>query len=156
MALTFRDLTMGRERQYANELTDEIQENLEELLLIMQLIEAGAGWEFEVASGWRPLSINANLHGAKKSLHQYGLACDIRDSDGRLVRWVIANLDLMQKLGVYMEDFRWTRNWVHFQIRPPRSRRRIFMPYADQIAYPMTAADRWDGKYDPAFDGAIS
>ena len=156
MALSFEDLTMGREKLYGDEFTEEISDNLEELLLFMQLFEAGLEVSFEVASGWRPPALNGRVHGAKKSLHQYGLACDISDRDGKLRQKCLGNLGLAQKLGIYFEDFRWTRGWVHMQIRPPRSRKRIFIPYADQTAYPMNAAEAWDGSYDPQFDGDLS
>lgn len=63
-----------------------------------------------------------------RSNHLYGLACDVYDPDGRLKIWIMKNLDFCKKLGLYFESFRYTPNWVHFQIVPPRSGRRFFVP----------------------------
>ena len=63
-----------------------------------------------------------------RSNHLYGLACDVYDPDGALRIWIMKNLSFCEKLGFYFESFRYTPNWVHFQIVPPRSGRRFFVP----------------------------
>lgn len=63
-----------------------------------------------------------------RSNHLFGLACDIYDPDGALKIWVMKNLDYCKKLDLYFESFRYTPNWVHFQIVPPRSGARFFVP----------------------------
>jgi len=63
-----------------------------------------------------------------KSMHLIGAACDIKDYDGKLKRWVMNHLDLMDSIDLYLEDFSATTEWVHFQIFPPKSGKRMFIP----------------------------
>lgn len=143
------ELLDGRDKQYAKDYTQEISDNLDLLLVVINQVRAAYGKPMTVSSGWRPPSINAATPGAaKKSTHMVGNAVDIKDPDGSLMKWVLANLDLMQKLGIYLEDFRWTPDWVHFQRVPPASGKRIFVP----STAPAKAPKRWDGKYDAKYD----
>ena len=143
------ELLMGRDTQYPNDYTQEISDNLDRLLVPMNQIRTAYGIPMDVSSGWRPPSINAATPGAAThSKHMTGDACDIKDPDGALMRWVLANLDLMKTLNIYFEDFRWTPNWVHFQFGPPASGKRIFVPNS----HPALAPSRWDGQYDHAMD----
>lgn len=63
-----------------------------------------------------------------RSNHLFGLACDIYDPDGAIKIWVMRNLEFCKKLDLYFESFRYTTNWVHFQIVPPKSGRMFFIP----------------------------
>jgi hypothetical protein len=147
--ITMEELLQGRDKKYPNDFTDEIKENLEKLLPVMNTIRAKYGKPMIVNSGWRPSVVNEATPGAaKNSAHCQGLACDIADPDGEVKNWVLKNLDLMQELGIYLEDFRWTPNWVHFGLRKPASGKRIFVPSANRA----TAPDRWDGKYDEKYN----
>lgn len=155
MAITKDELLMGRDKAYPKEYTKEISDNLDNLLSAMNQIRSAYGVPMKVSSGWRPAAVNKAIAGAaKKSNHMLGLAVDISDRDGKLREWVLSNLDLMQKLGVYLEDFRWTPTWVHFQIAAPKSGKRIFIPYADIKKNPMMAPDAWSGTYDSKHDKA--
>ena len=154
MAITKEELLMGRDKSYPQDYTKEISDNLDRLLGAMNQVRAAYGKPMTVSSGWRPPSINGSIAGAaKKSNHMLGLAVDISDKDGKLREWVLSNLDLMQKLGIYFEDFRWTPTWVHFQVVSPKSSKRIFIPYADIKKNPMIAPDAWSGAYDSKYDG---
>lgn len=64
----------------------------------------------------------------KKSKHLYCQAVDIGDADGELKKWVLNNIELLEKTGLWCEDFSVTKTWVHFQIYPPASGKRFFMP----------------------------
>jgi hypothetical protein len=151
--ITKDELLMGRDKSHPKEYTKEISDNLDNLLIAMNQIRSKYGKPMRVTSGWRPSAINQSIAGAaKRSNHMMGLAVDISDRDGELREWVLENLDLMQKLGVYIEDFRWTQRWVHFQIVRPRSGKRIFLPYADTSRYPMTAPQAWNGNYESKYD----
>lgn len=155
MAITKDELLMGRDKSYPKEYTKEISDNLDRLLAAMNQVRAAYGSPMKVTSGWRPAAINGAIpNAAKRSNHMMGLAVDISDRDGKLRQWVLDNLALMQKLGIYVEDFRWTATWVHFQVIPTRSGKRIFLPYADTAKNPMTAPNSWDGKYDSKYDKA--
>lgn len=143
------ELLMGRDVTYASEYTQDISDNLDKLLIPMNQIRAAYGQPMIVNSGWRPPEVNASTPGAAThSKHMEGLACDISDKDGVLMAWVLANLSMMQQLGIYHEDFRWTPDWVHFQLGAPASGHRIFVPSAARPSAP----DRWDGNYDHSFD----
>ena len=145
-----QELLMGRDKTYAKDYTDEISKNVDELLVVLNKVRAAYGKPMTVSSGWRPAAINSNTSGsAKSSLHMQGLACDFRDDDRSIMKWVLNNLQLMQDLGIYIEDFRWTKNWCHMGIRAPASKNRIFVPSSAPAIDPTC----WDGKYDKKFNG---
>lgn len=147
--ITKKDLLMGRDKTYADEYTKEISDNLDKLLIVLNKIQEKAGRNFHVNSGWRPAAINAAISGAAvHSNHTKGLAADISDPTGSIMYWVLDNLEFMKELGVFMEDFRWTPTWVHFQIVPVHSGHRIFIPNMK----PAPAPERWDGRYDPSMN----
>lgn len=140
------EVLMGRDK--AHPLNAEQEANLIKLLSAMNEVRKAFGSPLVVSSGYRPAAINAAVGGAKRSNHMQCLAVDFRDTDGRVAKWCLANLDLLKKLGMYMEDPRWTKGWVHLQIVAPGSRKRIFIPAPGNPPHPQA----WDGKYDPKHD----
>lgn len=143
------DLLKGRNTQYPDQYTQEISDNLDKLLIIINKVLVAYGHSMIISSGWRPPAINRVTPGAATdSAHCLGLAVDIFDPDGKIVAWVLQNLALMKSLGIYLEDFRWTPDWVHFGIRKPASGHRIYIPSANRALAP----NRWDGQYDHSFD----
>lgn len=139
------ELLMGRDKQYALEYTQQISENLDRLLIPINKIRDAYGKPMKVNSGWRPPEINAATPGAApRSKHMEGLAVDIADPDNALMQWTLQNLQLMKDLNIFMEDFRWTPGWCHYQLGGPVSGKRIFIP---SVTRP-TAPNRWDGRYD--------
>ena len=147
--ITKDEILMGRDKQYPDEYTEEISNNIDSLLEIINQVRIAYNKPMIVASGWRPAEINESTsNAAKNSNHIKGLAVDIKDTDGKLWKWVILNLDLMKRLGLYFEDKRWTPTWVHFQIIPPKSSKRIYIP----STAPAKADDIWDGKYDSKYN----
>lgn len=143
------ELLKGRDKQYPSDYTSEVSSNLDKLLIPLNKIREAYGKPMSVSSGWRPPAINGATPGAAKaSKHMIGLACDIVDSDGSVMKWVLQNLQLMKDLGIYLEDFRWTPNWVHFQLGAPGSGKRIFVP----SSAPAQSPSKWDGHYDSKFD----
>ncbi len=145
-----QELLKGRDLQFPHDYTDVVSANLDALLIPLNKIREAYGQPMLVDSGWRPPSINAATPGAAThSKHMSGLACDIADPNGQVLAWVLQNLDLMKQLNIYMEDFRWTPTWVHFQLGGPASGKRIFVPSANR---PLSPA-RWDGHYDTSLDG---
>jgi len=150
MGISKQELLKGRDVQFQQDYTDVISANLDALLIPLNKIRDAYGQPMIVDSGWRPPEVNAKTPGAaKQSKHMLGLACDISDASGQLMNWVLANLDLMKQLNIYMEDFRWTPTWVHFQLGAPGSGKRIFVPSANRPLSP----GRWDGSYDTTYDG---
>ena len=149
MAISKKELLMGRDVQYASDYTQDISDNLDKLLIPINKIRDLWNTPMTVNSGWRPPSVNASTPGAAlSSKHMLGLAVDISDTDGSLWTWVLQNLQLMSDLGIFIEDRRWTKSWVHFQLGQPKSGHRIFVPSTG----PALAPDVWDGNYDHSFD----
>lgn len=72
--------------------------------------------------------ISSGKSTATKSKHLSGEAVDILDKDGSLRDWILSNMYLMETTGLWLEDFGHTVGWVHFQIVPPKSGHRIFIP----------------------------
>lgn len=133
--LTLTDYWMGREVKYGRELTYDIIANANVLLdrvnALLGVFSDETGIEIEqVASGWRPKGINdATANAAASSRHLTGEAIDLRDTaDRALARWCLSHLQALEELGLWMEDPQWTPTWVHLQIRPPRSERRVYIP----------------------------
>ena len=129
--ITLEAFYMGRDKTHADELTPEIEANAQFTVdKVNEFLEvAGFKSVSEVASGWRPSGINASTaNAAKNSKHLSGQACDIRDGDRTLASYCADNLDALEQVGLWCEDFRWTPNWVHFQTVPPKSGKRIFIP----------------------------
>lgn len=69
--------------------------------------------------------INPNALG---SSHLYGCAVDISDPKGKLASWLNAHQELLVNCGLWMEDPRHTKGWVHLSIYAPKSMNRIFVP----------------------------
>lgn len=124
---------MGRDTRYAADCTREIQRNamntVDAVNRLLVLAEADGLVRNTVSSGWRPKSINdATRNAATRSNHVVALACDIDDPDRALAQWCISNLDKVAECGIYLEDPRWSPTWLHMQIVPPGSGKRIFIP----------------------------
>lgn len=131
--ITLEAYWKGRDSTHAGELTDEIRANAERTVArCNELLErAGRSTVDEVNSGWRPKGINDDTaNAAKGSRHLTAEAIDIPDSDRSLAEWCVDNLDVLAEIGLWIEDPRWTPTWVHLQIVPPRSGRRVFIPSA--------------------------
>ncbi len=112
--------------------TKEIDANLADLLVKLNKVRAAYGKPMIITSGLRSDERQAQLIAAGKSTavksnHLKGLAVDIAD-DGKIKPWIMANMKLMEDLGLYFEDFSATKTWIHVQTVPPKSGRRFFIP----------------------------
>lgn len=121
---------MGRDRTHGADLTDEICTNAADLVARCNQLAAELPFALpRVSSGWRPPSINAGVKGAaKRSNHMTGNAVDFADADGRLDAWCLANLPVLERIGLWLEHPDATPTWCHLQRVPPRSGRRTFRP----------------------------
>lgn len=107
----------------------EVDNNLKILLERMNKVRTLWNKPMTVTSGLRSQADQARINpNAPKSNHLLGAACDISDPKKELATWIKANIDEMAKIGLWFEDFDSTPTWVHFQIYPPRSGKRIFKP----------------------------
>lgn len=109
--------------------TPEIDKNLSILLERINRVRAAYGVPMTVTSGLRSLEQQMRVNPkAPKSKHLSGEAVDILDQSGKLKTWVKENIALIEEIGLWMEDFLSTPNWCHFQIVPPASGHRFFIP----------------------------
>jgi uncharacterized protein YcbK (DUF882 family) len=126
-------ISAGELNQHNYPTTPGIDANLKILLAKINEVRLAYNIPMTVTSGLRSdeqqqALIAAGKSNAPKSHHLTGEACDILDTDGKLCEWVKTNMDLMEKIGFWFEDFDHTHGWVHFQIVPPKSGKRVFIP----------------------------
>ncbi len=87
------------------------------------------GHQLVLTSGYRPLAVNARTPGAaKRSNHIIGAAADVADPDWSLAKFVTSDIPMLEHLELWIEDPHFTPGWVHFQIFPPMSGKRVFKP----------------------------
>lgn len=109
--------------------SDEVGKNLQMLLAILNVIRDKYGKPMIINSGLRSDADQKRINPkAPKSKHLTGQAADIKDVNSDFWNWCMKNMDLMEELGVYFEDKKSTPVWVHVQIVPPKSSKRIFIP----------------------------
>ena len=126
---------MSRDKLYSQELTPDIVRNAEvtvqraNLLLSEFRHDTGDTEIRKVNSGWRPAAVNAATAGAAtRSKHMTGQAVDISDPEGDLDEWCLAHLEVLERIGLWLEHPSATKNWSHLQTVPPKSGRRFFYP----------------------------
>lgn len=124
--LTLQEYLMGRDKQ--NPITLDQLNNANKLLLAVNSLLAHYNKPVTISSGYRPMSINAKVGGAKLSAHITCEAVDIADPNQELANWCLNNIPLLEKYELYLENPAHTPTWVHLQIRKPRSGNRIFNP----------------------------
>lgn len=134
-------------------LPKEHQDNIMILLERINKIRSAYGKPMKVNDGIRIRGLND--YGAKSSNHYLGAAIDIDDDDaGTLWKWLMLeeNMQLLKDVGLWLEHGNYTHHkngtWVHFQIFPPKSKKRIFIPSTQPDPNPSF----WSGKYDKRFD----
>lgn len=110
-----------------------IDNNLKILFERLIELQDAYGHDLIITSGLRSDEQQLELRQAGKtnaihSKHLAGAAADVLDEDGELAKWTKDNLQLMEKIGFWMEDFAYTHGWVHYQIMAPFSGKRVFIP----------------------------
>jgi uncharacterized protein YcbK (DUF882 family) len=118
------EILMGRDKEYP--LTLEMSKNLDKLLAAVNVVRAQYGKPMTVSSGYRPGKYNTAAGGAKNSSHMTCEAVDFKDPKGELTRYILQNLDLLERAGLYMESPSRTQGWVHLQTR--KTHNRVFLP----------------------------
>lgn len=125
-----------------NLVNEDIAKNAKVLLEKVNAFLEHWDGEPKMTSGFRSPAYNASVPGAaKNSKHMSGEAVDIFDPDKRLAKFVFTKQQLLKEYGLYCEDMRCTKNWVHFQSKPPRSGSRFFIPslqWAAKLNGPLT------------------
>jgi hypothetical protein len=146
---------MGRDVRYPGSVTPEVEANVAMLLPAVNSFLEVARHEGVpigidektgtiVASGLRPLQLNDRTqNAAASSTHILGLGIDLQDlvELGRpLARFALRCArpgGLLEELGLFMERPQWTADWLHLQLKSPRSGRRVYVPSS---ASPLVAA----------------
>jgi hypothetical protein len=116
--------------------SEEIQANLAILLERLNKVRAKWGKPMTTTSGLRTMEDHLRIYAAKgitdptkipmKSKHLIGAADDISDPVLELTNWLKANPDVLEEAELWCEGM--NKNWVHFQIFPPHSGTRWFLP----------------------------
>lgn len=122
-------------------LAPEYEANIARLLAAWNIIREAYGKPMIVSSGFRSIDDHKRIYreiAARKGLktvripmgsrHLSGEALDISDPRRELQKWIMKNLDICERAGLYFEDFKYTPTWVHAQIVPPKSGKRFFIP----------------------------
>lgn len=149
--VTVKELLMGRAE--VSDLSDELQANLKILHERINKLRVAYGKAMKVNDGYRRAQ-DKPKNGAAHSTHYRCLAVDIDDNDaGDLWFWVMENLQLLKDIGLWMEHGNYTHNktygtWCHFQVVPPGSGKRIYVPSTAPDPNPSF----WNGKYDSKYD----
>jgi peptidase M15-like protein len=114
------------------------QANVLELLKRINIIRVKYNKPMTVTSGYRSMEEHIAVYAKKgitdkakipmKSRHLSGEAVDIYDPNKALKQWILINVKILEEVGLWLEDFTATPNWVHFQIKPPASGKRFFRP----------------------------
>jgi len=135
MAISFKELIKNTSLA---DIPHAHQVSLEELLKRINIIREAYGKPMIVSSGYRSLQDHKRIYSEKGitdpnkipmgSAHLSGQALDVADPKQELQSWILANIDILEKAGLYCEDFSASPNWVHFQCRPPKSGNRFFKP----------------------------
>lgn len=139
------------------DLPEDHKNNLLELCKRINEFFEGYSWPKHlpriVNDGYRRLK-DKPKNGSATSWHFKGAAVDLDDDDqGTTWKYVWANRKKLKEIGLWVEDPRWTHgngSWIHFQIYPPKSGKRFFIPSAQSAPAPKF----WDGKYEPELDKA--
>ena len=127
--ITLKEYFQGRDKEFANELTDQLRINAEVTVARVNALLDHFGQDRVVTSGWRPRAINASTSGsALKSKHMTCEACDLQDADGDLDDWCMDNLEVLEELRLWLEHPASTKGWAHLQTVPPKSGKRVFYP----------------------------
>ncbi len=110
-------------------ISSEVEDNLIILCDRLNKIQQACGLVMAVTSGLRSEEDQQRINPfAMHSKHLLGQAADIYDQEKKLQEWCLANIDRLEGIGLWCEAFAYTPTWVHFQIVPPKSGTRFFIP----------------------------
>lgn len=102
-------------------------ENLYDLYQKINNIRSAYGKPMIVTSGYRTVKNELAKGRSGKSDHCKCKAIDIYDPDKSLAKWVHEHEELLEFNHLWVEDTRYTSNWVHFTTQ--RKSKRFFIPY---------------------------
>lgn len=126
--ITIENYLMGRDKKYPSDYNDEMKSNATTLVeKVNSCLQLMGIKEATVSSGWRPKTYNDTIPNASKtSKHITCEAVDLQDSDKKLKEKILANLAILEQLGLYLEHPDDTPTWAHLQMKAPPSGNRVF------------------------------
>lgn len=123
-------------KYYLANQTDDVQKNLSQLLIRVNLVRVKWAKPMTVTSGFRSMEDHLRIYAAKgitdkskipmKSRHLIGAAVDIADEGLLITKWLKEDTEVLKGAQLWCEEG--NKNWVHFQIVPPASGNRWFLP----------------------------
>lgn len=103
-------------------------DNLNQLLKKVNKFRTLYNQPMIVSSGYRTMEDHLRIYAEKgitdkkkiplRSKHLTGQAVDFYDSSKKLKKFILENLDDISAIGLWLEDFKATPNWVHIQSTP--------------------------------------
>lgn len=121
--------------------SQDIQNNLNILLTKVNKVRSQWPSPWTVTSGLRTMEDHLRIYKDKaakagvtfdeskvpmQSKHLYGQAVDIFDPGLKITEWLKSNTEILEDAELWCEEG--NANWVHFQILPPKSGNRWFLP----------------------------
>lgn len=136
--IKFEELIKGTELK---DIPEDHSENLAILMHKINQLRDAYGKPLRVTSGYRSLEKHLAIYAAKgitdqkkipmQSRHLSGLAVDlvpVKEPIEIFHKWIKDNEKLLEEIGLWVEDFRYSKTWAHFQIVAPKSGKRFFVP----------------------------
>ena len=121
-----------------NTLPQELLANYNKLFIRINTLRNMYGRPMIVTSGYRTAEDHYRIYKSKgiSDIHRIPMgskhltceAVDFSDPQGVLQNFIVNHVEQMEEIGLWFEDFYYTRGWVHCQIAPPSSGNRFFIP----------------------------
>lgn len=110
-----------------NKIPPELFENTADFLVVLNKFREYCGIPMVPTSFYRTVEHEHKQGRSGKSDHTKCLACDFRDTDKKLAKWVKDNTGVVESLGLYVEDPEYTPSWLH--LTTVKKSKTIFIPY---------------------------
>lgn len=122
--ITLKEYLMGRDKEFPLDMLQA--QNAADLLARINWLLGTLKIKAKVSSGYRPTAINKSIGGAKMSTHTVCAGIDLYDPDGMLAAKMLDHLDLLEQCGLWLENPKYTKNWVHLDTKQRKNR--VFNP----------------------------
>lgn len=131
--ITLKEYLMGRDEKYP--IDEHLLRNAADLLVRVNYLFGRLNLHAPVTSGYRPDAINAEIGGARSSMHKECRAVDLFDQYGKISILLSKRTDLLEECGLWMEHPNYTVKhkpdgsivrWVHLDTKERKNR--IFIP----------------------------
>lgn len=120
-------LNAGQHKWKESEIDPVTKRNLEDLILKVNSL--GYNPPMYASSCLRSIKDQQKINPkAMGSSHLYGCAVDIADPTGELAKWLMNDTRKLEVRGLWLENPKKTKGWVHLSTYAPKSMSRIFNP----------------------------